>query len=182
MTDYHRSPNDDDLLPIVDGEDRVVGTAPRRRVHLEGLLHRAVHIVVTDGRGRILLQHRSAEKDSYPGWWDISVGGHVDPGEEYAGAARRELEEELGIRAALEEVGRRPASAESGWEFIRVFSCRSQGPFNPPPGEISDLRWEHARDLLDHAHANPSPEQWRLTPSGLTSIRLWARNTGVRPA
>lgn len=180
MHEYHRSATDEELLPVVDEGDRVIGTAPRRRVHLEGLRHRAVHIVVCDGRGRVLLQHRSPRKDSFPGWWDISVGGHVDPGEQYDEAARRELAEELGITAPIREVARRGASAESSWEFIRIYTCESAGPFHPPPGEIAGLRWEPADELLAHAHSNPSPQRWRLTPSGLASLRLWAREREAR--
>lgn len=179
MTEYIPSSTDDDLLPVVDEEDRLVGEVPRRRVHLEKLRHRAVHVVVEDGRGRVLLQLRSGGKDSYPHWWDISVGGHVDPGEDYLTAAKREIQEELGIHADLLEVARREATPESGWEFIRIYTCRSNGPFSPPPEEIEDTRWVDAKELMEHAHSQPEPETWRVTPSGLISLRLWAEATGV---
>ena len=178
MTLYQASDTDGEVLPVVDATDHVVGSAPRRRVHMEKLLHRAVHVVVEDGAGNLLLQHRSATKDSFPGWWDVSVGGHVDFGEDYDRAAAREISEELGITAPLREVARRPASAESGWEFIRIYTCQSRGPFHFPASEIQGTRWISVKELLLHGHSNPTPEDWRITPSGLITIHLWAKACG----
>jgi 8-oxo-dGTP pyrophosphatase MutT (NUDIX family) len=48
--------------------------------------------------GRVLLQHRDDRPDIvYPGAWAI-FGGHVEPDEDPEAAARREIEEELGLR------------------------------------------------------------------------------------
>jgi 8-oxo-dGTP diphosphatase len=48
--------------------------------------------------GRVLLQHRDDRPDIlYPGAWAI-FGGHVEPGETAEQGARREIEEELGLR------------------------------------------------------------------------------------
>ena len=70
--------------------------ATRREVHATGLWHRAVHILVFDGTGRVLLQKRSMLKDLSPGLWDSSCSGHLDAGEDYDAAAIRELAEEIG--------------------------------------------------------------------------------------
>ena len=50
--------------------------------------------------GRLYLQKRSMSKDTNPGRWDTSVGGHVSAGEEVTDALLREAREELGIDAA----------------------------------------------------------------------------------
>jgi isopentenyldiphosphate isomerase len=60
-------------------------------------MHRSVHIYVFNRRGEVLLQLRSKDRDIQPGRWDTSEGGHLDAGEEYLQAARRELREELGV-------------------------------------------------------------------------------------
>jgi isopentenyldiphosphate isomerase len=177
---YHPSANDGDLLPVVDEHDRVVGRAPRREVHLKRLLHRAVHIVITRRNGtEVLLQHRSAHKDSHPAWWDISVGGHVDPDEDYESAAVRELREEMGVVGTLVERARRPAAADSGWEFVRIYECAHEGPFAPAPSEVDEIRWASVEELLQRATSDGPPGPWRITGSGLASIRLWA---AARPA
>ncbi len=44
-----------------------------------------------------MFQKRSRTKETYPGLLDISIGGHVDLGENYEETAIKELEEESGI-------------------------------------------------------------------------------------
>lgn len=57
-----------------------------------------------DGKAQLLLQKRSAEKDSFPGRFDTSSAGHIQAGDEPEESAIRELHEELGIRAAKEDL------------------------------------------------------------------------------
>ena len=74
----------------------------RGEAHRKGVLHRTVHIWVTrvqDGRRQVLLQKRSADKDSFPGMYDTSSAGHIQAGDAPLESALRELEEELGIHA-----------------------------------------------------------------------------------
>jgi 8-oxo-dGTP diphosphatase len=54
-------------------------------------------VVVTDRRGRVLMQHRSDDAPISPGLW-TPPGGHLDPGEDPLAAAHRELHEETGLR------------------------------------------------------------------------------------
>ena len=68
------------------------------KAYAQGLIHRLVFVVVENPQGQILLQKRSLAMLNYPGCWDVSVGGHVDAGEDYKTAATRELGEELGLR------------------------------------------------------------------------------------
>ncbi len=85
-------------LEIVDAGGNVIGLAERSELHLNpDLIHRVVHVLVFNKSGEMLLQKRSLKKDVAPGKWDTSVGGHVNPGEDILAAARREMEEELGI-------------------------------------------------------------------------------------
>jgi 16S rRNA (adenine1518-N6/adenine1519-N6)-dimethyltransferase len=126
---------------VVDEADQVIGTESRGTVHARNLRHRAIHIFVFNARGELFLQKRSPWKDKHPGKWDSSAAGHLDAGETYAADARRELGEELGLAPAvadapLEEIGRLPASEETGWEFIHLYRTISAGPFRWPAAEI----------------------------------------------
>ncbi|MCE5231319.1 NUDIX domain-containing protein [bacterium] len=124
---YQPSPTDDDLLPIVNEKDEPIGVMPRRQVHLENRLHRAVHVGVFDSDGRIWLQRRAITKDSWAGAWDLSATGHVDPDESYDHAAVRELAEELGIDARPAFITKFEACEETGWEFQALYALRYDG-------------------------------------------------------
>ena len=97
-----------EILDIVDGQGRPTGlTAPRSEVHAQGLLHRTSHLWLMRRRGcrtEVLLQHRSAAKESYPDSYDISSAGHIPAGAGFEESAVRELHEELGIEAREEEL------------------------------------------------------------------------------
>lgn len=88
-----------EIIDIVDRDDRIIGKSEREIPHgRPDMIHRAVHLFVVDGRGRLLLQKRGAGKEVEPGKWDTSVGGHLHAGETYRDAAERETFEELKIR------------------------------------------------------------------------------------
>ena len=128
-------------LPIVDETDQVIGQKTRQQIHQLQLRHRAVHILVFNSQGQIFLQKRSMQKDLNKGLWDTSAAGHVDPGETYLQTARRELQEELGIDAELQFLFKLDASEQTGMEFIEVYRCVHEGPFDLNPQEIDDGVW-----------------------------------------
>jgi 16S rRNA (adenine1518-N6/adenine1519-N6)-dimethyltransferase len=123
-------------FPVVDGQDRLLGDAPRAEVHGNNLRHRAVHILVFNHLGELFLQKRSCWKDRHPRLWDSSAAGHVDAGEDYDAAANRELQEELGVSAELTRVVKLPASEKTGQEFIWLYQARHDGPFELARSEI----------------------------------------------
>jgi isopentenyl-diphosphate delta-isomerase type 1 len=163
------------LFDVVDEDDCVVGTARRSVVHRDQLPHRAVHVFVFDSGGRLFLQKRSLRKDSAPGLWASSCSGHVDSGEDYVGAAARELAEELGLAGPvrLEPLFKERARPETGFEFTRVYRCQSDGPFVLEEGEIDDGRWVGPAELAGWLER--SPEDFAA------SFRhLWGIYTGRR--
>ena len=95
-------------LDIVDENGEPIGeTVERSIAHREGIRHRTAHVWlarIRDGKVQVLLQKRSQEKDSHPGCYDMSSGGHIPAGVDYVPSAIRELEEELGVKAGAEEL------------------------------------------------------------------------------
>ncbi|CAN8068577.1 unnamed protein product [Agarophyton chilense] len=69
----------------------------RSLVHRDGDWHRSTHVWLLSTRGEVLVQMRSALKDTFPGRWDVSAAGHISAGGDSLPSAIRELEEELGI-------------------------------------------------------------------------------------
>lgn len=136
----------DEWLDVVDAGDRVVRRERRGIIHREGLRHRAVHILLCDAAGRYYVQRRSFAKDTFAGRWDSSASGHVDSGEDYDTAMRRELGEELGWTprddgAWPRRVLRFSAQPLTGNEFVWVYTGEAPGPLRPDPDEIIDGRW-----------------------------------------
>lgn len=147
-------------IMIVDGDDRPIGSATKQQAWQEGLIHRIVRIMIEDGQGRILLQHRTPTKDIFPNCWDNSAAGHVDAGEDYKHAAVRELKEELGLEGlAFTEIGRyRSDETLNGHRFNRfnrVYRVTAHVvPAKLEGGKVDDARWfsleEVKRLVRDH--------------------------------
>jgi isopentenyl-diphosphate Delta-isomerase len=129
---------DNEILEIVDFDDKVIGTATRGEIHRRGFFHRAVHIFVCNPVGRVYIQRRSDSKDRHPGKLDSSAAGHVDPGETYEQTAIRELEEELGIRAEVKEVLRVPASERTDNEHVVLFQVMTE---SEPAPNAEEIQW-----------------------------------------
>lgn len=102
-----------ELFDVIDENGMPTGLKKERGVvHREGALHATSHIWIARENDKsgydILLQKRSACKDSHPGCYDISSAGHIPAGDAPLESALRELEEELGIQAKpeqLQEIG-----------------------------------------------------------------------------
>ncbi|MCD6290624.1 MAG: NUDIX domain-containing protein [Anaerolineae bacterium] len=95
-------PSTDERFDVCDETGQPTGIiAPRWLCHLLGLRHRAVHVLLQAPNGLFVLQVRSHDKADWPGLIDVSVGGHLRAGQDYESAARREMEEELGITPTM---------------------------------------------------------------------------------
>ncbi len=79
-------------------------TVVRGRTFLRpGEYHLVVHIWIVSSKGELLIQKRSKEKKLMPGEW-AATGGSAFSGESSISAAKRELAEELGIKAEENEL------------------------------------------------------------------------------
>jgi isopentenyl-diphosphate delta-isomerase len=89
---------DNELIVLVDDQDRPIGTAPKLASHhAHTPLHRAFSCFVFDRQGRFLLTQRALSKKTFPGVWTNSCCGHPGPGEDVEEAIRRRMQDELGM-------------------------------------------------------------------------------------
>jgi len=97
----------DEYIDILNASGEPTGEAVwKSEAHRLGLWHRCFHCWVTGsgaGGPYLLVQRRAPEKDTWPGYLDVTAAGHLRAGEEIMDGLR-ELEEELGIEAEPERL------------------------------------------------------------------------------
>ncbi|MGW1147856.1 NUDIX hydrolase [Streptomyces sp. NPDC002454] len=159
----------DEVLDVVDEQDRVVGRATRGEVYARGLTHRCVFVFVRDAQDRVFVHRRTATKLAFPSLHDMFVGGVVGAGESYAQAARREAEEELGVSALPDPVPlftflyRDDAGGGAWWSA--VYEVRWAGPVRP---QASEVAW-HA--FLPESEVAARLDSWEWVPDGVEAYR-----------
>lgn len=169
------------MFDIVDENDRVIGQAPRSECHGNpALVHRVAHVMVFNSRGELLLQKRSETKDIQPGKWDTSVGGHLDPGEDYKQAAIREMHEELGIEnLPLTFLYKSQIRNEIESENVATYLAVYDGEIRFEPREICEVRFWNAEEIrqeLGSGMFTPNfEEEWQMYCDWL---RRYPVNTG----
>lgn len=152
------------LIQIVDKKDRLIGKAGKDEAWKRGLIHRVVRIMIEDGKGNVLLQKRMSTKPLYPGRWDNSTAGHVDAGETYEQAAKRELFEEIGLKdVAFKEIGYFYAESKFEWRIMKKFAkvyklIMTKTPTNLGKDEVAEVKW-FAVDKVKRMIAE-NPEQF----------------------
>jgi len=123
-----------ELLDVVNEADEVIGTMTREEAYKTNAIVRVVDVLVfKPSVNKLVLQQRLPNK-SYPLCFDCSAAGHVLSGEDYLFAAKRELDEELGITSdVLNFVGTiRTYNLSSGnlKKIHHVFFIEHEGPYS----------------------------------------------------
>lgn len=88
----------DEYLDLVDKNDKIIGKMRRSEVYAKNLSNfRTINVFLVNSKGEIWIPRRTAIKRVFPLCLDMSVGGHVESGETYDQAFKREVMEELNI-------------------------------------------------------------------------------------
>ena len=152
---------------VADENDTVIGAENMMDAIAKGMIRRAARIYVFNESGQLLVQQRS-KNVLKPLLLDQSAAGHVDEGESYLEAAKRELFEELGL---------------SGYELIEIaMSFRTTDFFNAiykivipdnttinfDPEELEQVIWMSVEEV--DVQMSKSPE--KFTPAFLEAWAL----------
>ncbi|MBD2797662.1 NUDIX hydrolase YfcD [Xenorhabdus sp. 18] len=166
-------PTNIEWIDIVNEDNEVIAQSTRQQMRTQNLRHRATYIVVHDGMGKILVQHRTETKDFYPGKLDATAGGVVTQGETFLDAARREAEEELGIAGVpFAEHGLFYYEEDNCRIWGGLFSCVSHGPFALQEEEITAVYWLTPEEITARCD--------EFTQDSLKALSLWlARNNQI---
>ena len=153
---------------------------PKPHVHRDGDWHLAVHVWLITTDGRVLVQRRSLMKENNPGFWDVSVAGHVSAGETVLQAAVREVQEEIGLsisEADLHPLGRTTTSAilNQGTyidnEVHEIFVVRRDidlAALVLQPGEVDEVALIDPHALLARDDVVPHGDEYRMVLAATT--------------
>lgn len=155
----------DELLDILNSNGEKTGkTALKSKAHKEGLYHATIHVWIYTSDRKVLLQQRGFNKETYPGYWDVSVAGHVHAGELIEKAAIREVKEEIGLDIAIEQLekitvkkGERiHSNGIIDREFYHIFLLKLSAPFSSLKKQNEEVESLQLFDFQILKSINPS--------------------------
>lgn len=139
-----------EIWDILDRDGNPTGkTVQRKKVCLhKGEYHSVVHVWILGSDGRVLIQRRSLTKPLMPGEW-AAIGGSAVSGEDAVTAAKRELEEEMGISAEAEEFRliKRMVRKNSILSIFLLCCDVAVADLKLQADEVCEAKWVHRNKL-----------------------------------
>ncbi|WP_374164541.1 isopentenyl-diphosphate Delta-isomerase [Arcticibacter sp. MXS-1] len=145
---------------VVNSNDEELGSMEKLQAHREGVLHRAFSVFLLNALGEMLLQKRAPGKYHSPDLWTNACCSHPRPGETTDAAAKRRLQEEMGIVCDIEKkfsfVYR--ADFENGLtehEYDHVFLGQYSDDVMANPEEVSDWKYMPLEEIREDLKIHP---------------------------
>lgn len=149
----------DEYVVLVDEQDREIGQLEKIEAHRLGLLHRAFSVLIFNSNGELLLQQRATHKYHSPLLWTNSCCSHPRPEETIAAAAKRRLQEEMGLNATLKpafsflyEVKLDQGLTEHELDHV-IFGYTNDKP-TINPDEVASFKWITIDQLIQELEKN----------------------------
>lgn len=143
----------DELLDIVDQNDKVIGQKLRSEVYAQRLSNfRVVNAFLVNEDGQLWIPRRSSNKRIFPLCLDTSMGGHVSSGETYDDAFKRELMEELNIDANLtpyKHIGNLNPHQHKTSAFMKVYLIHTNDVPSYNKNDFIEYLWLTPEELLN---------------------------------
>lgn len=147
----------EEILDLVNEHDEVIGQLPRAEIYRRKLSNfRVVNAFIRDEQNRVWIPTRSAHKTLYPLHLDVSVGGHVEAGENYDEALLREAQEEAALELTPQQLTRlaylTPKDGVSA--FMWLYEIRGVTPTLNPDDFVS-AAWLSLETLRQKVRTEP---------------------------
>ncbi len=110
-----------EYLDVVNEENEVIDKKPRKEVHEKCLPHRTVMFFVKSKDDKILVTKRSEDKEFFPGYWSIVLGGHVVSGDTYEETISKEMKEEINTIGEFTKLGEFVKDIEEETEYVNLY-------------------------------------------------------------
>ena len=161
----------DELTEVVEEHDEPVLVVSALEARRQKLRRRVILVLLHNADGKLYLQRRGLRKTAYPGLWDVSASGHVHAGEAREDAARRELYEELGVKASgMAYLTAYATTPEYGNTQVTLFHATAPAAHPAPDNkEVADVIAVEEHELAAMV---------RDFSEGLTPALLWVFRHG----
>ena len=149
----------DELLDLVDENDKVIGTVWKSQAHKNPkLIHREAGALVFTKNKEFLASKRSMKKKHGPGEWEIGPSGHVKAGENPKATAERELLEEVGLKGKIKYSYKLFDQYLKESRFFYVYYIILEKPIkvNFDKNEIDEVQWIKLNELSNFVKLHPS--------------------------
>ncbi|WP_167597824.1 isopentenyl-diphosphate Delta-isomerase [Leeuwenhoekiella sp. ZYFB001] len=150
----------EELVILVDENDRQVGLMPKMEAHEKALLHRAFSVFVFNDQNQLMIQRRAAHKYHSPGLWTNTCCSHQREGETNVEAGKRRLMEEMGFTTSLTEnisfIYKAPFDnglTEHEYDYILLGDYNDEPNINPD--EVSEWKWMSLEDIEKDMKLHP---------------------------
>lgn len=127
-------------ITVVDENDALIGYMGLFDAIREGHIRRVSCILLFNEVGEILIQRRAAHVLS-PLLLDYSAAGHVDEGDSYEEAARRELKEELNLEQITLELVTPAFRTHRFYNSVYKGVLPNKINITPNQDEVAELMW-----------------------------------------
>jgi len=148
----HASPSDE-YLDLVDNNDFVVGRKKRSEIYSEKLSNfRVVNAFVVNSKGELWIPRRTADKRIFPLCLDMSIGGHVESGENYQNALIRETREELNLdigKARVRLLGHLTPQKNGVSAFMKVYEIMMDETPDYNKADFVEYLWLTPKALME---------------------------------
>lgn len=164
--------SEDEMIVEVDKNDVEIGSVQKRVAHVTSeIYHRSTQIIVINDAGNVILHQRAKTKSSAALKWDL-FGGHVKDGSTPENTAHEELQEELGITAELSFVAKPLLQTDHQSEFMYVYSCHHNGPYNFDPNEVEQIAEFNIQKLINGRYS----DDFDILPHVIEYLKIYSAN------
>jgi len=150
----------EELVVLVDENDKKIGLMPKMEAHEKAVLHRAFSVFIFNKDGDLMLQQRAGHKYHSPLLWTNTCCSHQRDGETNLEAGKRRLFEEMGFNTDLKEVFSFVYKApfdngltEHELDHVMVGYYENEPKINKD--EVEAYRWMTLEDVKTDIEKNP---------------------------
>jgi isopentenyl-diphosphate delta-isomerase len=143
----------DEYLDLVNEQDEVIDKQLRSEVYVKGLSNfRVVNLFLVNSEGKLWIPRRTSTKRIFPLCLDVSMGGHVESGETYEEAFKRETFEELAIdtdKITCKLLGYLTPHENNVSAFMKVYEIQTDTVPDFNPEDFIEYFWLSPEKLFE---------------------------------